>query len=304
MMLGPAFLSTNLHFWHPRMGRISVVGRRSNSQLARLAVIGSRPSDLHAGRHGGHMGAVRKLKPVIEQAQLSLRSRLRCLGITDLGARAVWRNRLTPELANTALQIVQHHGLPDLLGRVLAARGVTVDQVPVFLDPSLKALMPDPSTLMGMDDACRRLADAVQKSERVAIFGDYDVDGACSSALLARYLAQHGIKTRIYIPDRMAEGYGPNVKAMQTLVSEGANLIVTVDCGTTSFEALAALRKLKTDAVVLDHHQADETLPDVYAVVNPNRQDDISGQGHLCAAGVVFMTLVGGDARTAPPRTL
>jgi single-stranded-DNA-specific exonuclease len=143
-----------------------------------------------------------------------------------------------------------------------------------------------------MDRAASRLADAIAAKQPVAIFGDYDVDGACSSALLNRFLAHHDVASRIYIPDRLFEGYGPNVSAIEMLVREGAQLIITVDCGTTSFEPLAAARKLGADVLVIDHHQADERLPNVQAVVNPNRQDDVSGQGMLCAAGVVFLVLV------------
>ncbi len=168
----------------------------------------------------------------------------------------------------------------------------TLETVATDLDPTLKALMPDPSALRDMDKAAARLADAVERNEPVAIFGDYDVDGASSSALLARFLGNHDVRSRIYIPDRIFEGYGPNAAAIEQLVKEGAKLIVTVDCGTTSFEPLAVARKLKTDCIVIDHHQADEKLPDVLAVVNPNRQDDVSGQGTLCAAGVVFLVLV------------
>jgi single-stranded-DNA-specific exonuclease len=214
------------------------------------------------------------------------------LGIGNSARGFQWRERLAPGQRNTALAISQRHGLPDLLGRVLAARGVGIDDVPVMLDPTIKALMPDPSVLQDMDTAANRLADAVVQRQRVAVFGDYDVDGACSSALMARWLAHHGNASRIYIPDRIFEGYGPNPAAIETLVAEGAGLIVTVDCGTTSFEPLAVARKLGTDVIVIDHHQAYERLPDVAAVVNPNRQDDVSGLGHLCAAGVTFMTLV------------
>jgi single-stranded-DNA-specific exonuclease len=162
-----------------------------------------------------------------------------------------------------------------------------------FLAPKLRDLMPDPSTLMDMDAACDRLARAARTGERVAIFGDYDVDGACSSALLARYLEAAGAHPRIHIPDRLIEGYGPNSDAIRMLAGEGATLLVTVDCGTTSHEPLAEASRLGLDVVVLDHHQAPVTLPDVSALVNPNRQDDLSGLGHLCAAGVVFMTLAG-----------
>lgn len=214
------------------------------------------------------------------------------LGVTRSVRGFQWRERLEPDAKLLADAIAQRHGLPELLGRVLAARGVGLDEVDTVLDPTLKALMPDPSTLKGMDAAARRLADAVTKREPVAIFGDYDVDGACSSALLKRFLDHHRVASRIYIPDRIFEGYGPNPAAIETLVKEGARLIVTVDCGTTSFEPLEVAQKLATDVVVVDHHQADERLPEAVAVVNPNRQDCLSGLGHLCAAGVTFMVLV------------
>jgi single-stranded-DNA-specific exonuclease len=214
------------------------------------------------------------------------------LGVESSVKGNVWRERLTPAQSITAATICQRHGLPDLLGRVLAARGVTVNAVPVFLEPTVRALMPDPSTLRDMDKAAARIAKAILEREKVAIFGDYDVDGACSSALLSRYFTHHGIASRIYIPDRITEGYGPNAAAITHLVKDGAGLIVTVDCGTTSFDALAAAKPLGRDVVVIDHHQADDHLPDVHALVNPNRQDDVSGQGHLCAAGVVFLVMV------------
>jgi single-stranded-DNA-specific exonuclease len=235
---------------------------------------------------GAGMAAVRKVKAK-EQADGAY------MGVAQSVRGYRWQERLgSPAAHALATAISQHHGLPDLMGRVLAARDVKLDGVPVFLDPSLKALMPDPSTLRDMDKCAARLADAIETSAPVAIFGDYDVDGACSSALVARFLEHHSTPARIYIPDRIFEGYGPNAAAIETLVKEGAKLIITVDCGTTSFEPLAAAKKLKTDVVIIDHHQADEKLPDVHAVVNPNRQDDISGQGNLCAAGVVFLVLV------------
>lgn len=214
------------------------------------------------------------------------------LGVTASARGFVWRERLSGPGHAMAAAISQRYGLPELLGRVLAARGVDLEDVETFLEPSLKVLMPDPSTLRDMDRAAVRIADAIAKGERVAIFGDYDVDGACSSALMARFCKHHGLNTRIYIPDRLFEGYGPNVSAIEGLIRDGAQLIITVDCGTTSFEPLGHATKLGADVIVIDHHQADETLPDVAAVVNPNRQDDISGQGHLCAAGVVFLVLV------------
>jgi len=143
-----------------------------------------------------------------------------------------------------------------------------------------------------METAVTRLADAVLRREKVAIFGDYDVDGACSAALLAEFLRQCGVPYLIHIPDRITEGYGPNVEAIRALKGEGADLLVTVDCGTASHEPLAEAGRLGLDAIVLDHHQAPEQLPPAHAIVNPNRQDDLSGLGHLCAAGVVFVTLV------------
>lgn len=214
------------------------------------------------------------------------------LGVTDSVRGFEWKERLSGHDHAIATAISQRHGLPDLLGRVLAGRGVGIEDVDVFLDPSLKALMPDPSELRDMDKAAARLADAVDKGENVAIFGDYDVDGACSSALMARFLRHHGIEPRVYIPDRLSEGYGPNPKALEELIKGGASLIVTVDCGTTSFAPLAHAKKLGAEVIVIDHHQSDDTLPDVHSVINPNRQDDMSGQGHLCAAGVVFLVLV------------
>src|SRR5688572_4790524 len=235
------------------------------------------------------MGAAIKAEPARETAR---EAGAAALNVTASARGYVWRERLDRAGAGIALAMSQRYRLPELLGRVLAARGVGLDEVPVALDPSIKALMPDPSTLRDMDAAAARIADAIARRESVAIFGDYDVDGACSCALMARFLAAHGLKPRIYIPDRMTEGYGPNVGAIEALAKDGATLILTLDCGTTSFEPLAAARRLGVDVVVVDHHQADERLPEVAALVNPNRQDDISGLGHLCAAGVVFMLLV------------
>jgi single-stranded-DNA-specific exonuclease len=175
---------------------------------------------------------------------------------------------------------------------VLAGRGVEVDEAVAFLDPTVRALMPDPGVLAGMAVAAARLADAVGRGETVAIFGDYDVDGATSAATLARFLRRGELDPLIHIPDRIFEGYGPNVEAIRALAARGATLLVTVDCGTTSHEPLAEARKLGLDVVVIDHHQADEALPPALAVVNPNRQDDLSQLGHLAAVGLVFMTVV------------
>jgi single-stranded-DNA-specific exonuclease len=175
---------------------------------------------------------------------------------------------------------------------VLAGRGVEVEEAMAFLDPTVRALMPDPGVLAGMAVAAARIADAIGRNETVAIFGDYDVDGATSAATLARFLRHGGLSPLIHIPDRIFEGYGPNVEAIRGLAARGATLLVTVDCGTTSHEPLAEARKLGLDVVVIDHHQADELLPSALAVVNPNRQDDLSQLGHLAAVGLVFMTVV------------
>ncbi|WP_299560745.1 single-stranded-DNA-specific exonuclease RecJ [Enterovirga sp.] len=192
-----------------------------------------------------------------------------------------------------ATAIAQTHGLPDLLARVLAGRGVSVQGAPAFLRPRLRDLLPDPDVLTDMPAAAARLADAADRRQPVAIFGDYDVDGACSAALLAEYLRALGCPVAIHIPDRITEGYGPNVEAVRRLAAEGARLLVTVDCGTAGHEPLAEAARLGLDVVVLDHHGAPDTLPVAAAIVNPNRHDDLSGLGHLCAAGVVFLTLVG-----------
>ncbi len=215
------------------------------------------------------------------------------LGIKNSATGQKWIDRLGVREANTALAIAQHHGISDLVARVMAGRGVSVEAAPEFIDPTLRNLMPDPATLTDMEKAANRIADAIMRRETVAIFGDYDVDGACSSALMARFFKHYGISHSIYIPDRIFEGYGPNPDAMRGLVAKGASLIVTVDCGTNSAPSITAAKEVGANVVVIDHHQVGGDLPDdATAIVNPNREDDISGQGHLCAAGVVFLTLV------------
>ena len=160
------------------------------------------------------------------------------LGVKRSAKGFVWHERLDALNHPAAVAISQRFDLPELLGRVLAGRGVAVDDAEQFLEPSIKALMPDPSTVLDVDAGAARIADAVEANQKVAIFGDYDVDGACSSALMQLFLGAHDIGCRVYIPDRIFEGYGPNPGAMEALVKDGAQLIVTVDCGTTSFEPL------------------------------------------------------------------
>ncbi|MEE1657729.1 single-stranded-DNA-specific exonuclease RecJ [Microvirga sp. CF3062] len=214
------------------------------------------------------------------------------LGVANSALGRTWVERCDAAQSTIALAIAQTHGLPDVLARVLAGRGVGIHDTDGFLNPRLRDLMPDPHKLTDMEAAASRLADAVTRGEKVAIFGDYDVDGACSAALLAEYLRACGVEYAIHIPDRITEGYGPNVDAIRALKEQGADVLVTVDCGTASIEPLAEARRLGLDPLVIDHHQAPEQLPDALAIVNPNRQDDLSGLGHLCAAGVVFLFLV------------
>jgi len=178
------------------------------------------------------------------------------------------------------------------VGRLLAARGVDAERAEAFLNPTLKADLPDPSTVLDMDRAAERLAIAVRGAEPIALFGDYDVDGATSSALLARFLREVGAEPRIYIPDRLREGYGPNIAAMTMLAREGARVIVTVDCGTQAHAALEAAHHAGADVIVCDHHLPGETLPVAFAIVNPNRRDDASGLGQLAAVGVAFLLCV------------
>ncbi|KSV95352.1 single-stranded-DNA-specific exonuclease RecJ [Sinorhizobium sp. GL28] len=229
------------------------------------------------------------------------------LGVEQSISGQRWVSRLDQAGQNRALAISQIHGYSDLLGRVLAGRGVVLDDAASFLDPTLRSLMPDPDTLTDCRKAADRLAVAIKRREKVVVFGDYDVDGAASSALMTRFLRHFGIDAEIYIPDRIFEGYGPNPVAIEQLIDNGAELIVTVDCGSTSDESLAVAAKRGIDVVVIDHHQVGSALPACHALVNPNREDDLSGQGHLCAAGVVYLVLVNalrvlrnaGDGRVA-----
>lgn len=214
------------------------------------------------------------------------------LGVARSLTDKLWRDRLDARGAAQALAIVQRHQLPELLARVLAGRGVEIDAVADFLDPTIRKLLPDPFTVTEMEAAAKRIADAATKGEKVAIFGDYDVDGATSSALLAWHLRHCGLDPLIHIPDRIFEGYGPNSEAVRALAAKGATLLVTVDCGTTSIEPLAEAKCLGMSVVVIDHHQAGTELPEVDALVNPNRLDDLSGLGHLAAVGLVLVTLV------------
>lgn len=184
--------------------------------------------------------------------------------------------------------IAQRSGVPEIVGRILARRGVVPEEAAAHLAPALRDLMPDPSCLRDMDRAAARVLQAVRGRERIAVFADYDVDGGASAALLITWLRALGLGATLYVPDRIEEGYGPNVPAMREL-GAAHDLIVCVDCGTLSHEPLAAAG---CDVVVLDHHLGAETLPPAVAVVNPNRQDERGDLGYLCAAAVVFLLLV------------
>jgi single-stranded-DNA-specific exonuclease len=201
-----------------------------------------------------------------------------------------WAVRDADERAVASL--MQRHQLPEPLARILALRGVMADEVEAFLNPSLKTALPDPSHLLDMDKAVARIVAAVTTGEKIVIWGDYDVDGATSSALLIRYLRALGADPGYYIPDRMKEGYGPNAPALLKLKADGAGLVITVDCGTLAFEPLEAAAAVGLDVIVIDHHQGEARQPKSIAVVNPNRLDETSPHTYLAAVGVAFLVCV------------
>ncbi len=204
------------------------------------------------------------------------------------GRQWVFRNADERQVAALA----QKHELPDVVARILAGRGVALEEAEQFLHPSLKNSLPDPSHLLDMDAAAERVAGAIVSGERIAIFGDYDVDGATSSALLARYFRSVGADPILYIPDRMTEGYGPNAAALLALQKRGATLVITVDCGTMAFEPLAAAHEAGLDVIVIDHHIGEARLPKAYGVVNPNRLDETSPHRQLAAVGLAFLLVI------------
>ncbi|HXP73732.1 MAG TPA: single-stranded-DNA-specific exonuclease RecJ [Stellaceae bacterium] len=202
-----------------------------------------------------------------------------------------WRQRLADDRVGLAL--AQRLSVPEILGRVLAARGIDAESAERFLNPTLREQLPDPSGFKDMDAAVARLVRAVKSSELIAIFGDYDVDGATSAALLRRFLEAAGGRVMVYVPDRLKEGYGPNAPALLKLKSEGVALAVTVDCGITAHAPLAAAAAAGLDVVVVDHHVGEAELPRAVAVVNPNRLDEQNPHGVLAAVGVAFLLAVG-----------
>lgn len=190
-----------------------------------------------------------------------------------------------------ALNLSQKSGLQPLIAQILTSRGITAQDYETFLSPRLRDYLPDPFSLIDMDKAAERIAQAIIDKEKIALFGDYDVDGATSTALMARFLNSFGLQPTLYIPDRIGEGYGPNTPAIEKLC-ETHDFIITLDCGITAFDPLARAKDLKTDIVVLDHHGAEPQLPEGIAIVNPNRLDDTSGQGHMAAVGVTFLAIL------------
>jgi single-stranded-DNA-specific exonuclease len=212
------------------------------------------------------------------------------LGVTSslTGRRWVWR---PGDEDRVGQGIAQALGVPELMGRLLAARGVSAEHAPDFLAPTLRAMLPNPSSLVDMDVAAARLARAVLSGECVGVFGDYDVDGACSSAVMVTVLRDLGCKVLYHVPDRMLEGYGPNAAALRGMAERGASVIVCVDCGTTAHEAFAPLHNM-ADVLVFDHHKAEGPPPRIAATVNPNRMDCGSGLTAICATAVAFIACV------------
>ena len=206
-----------------------------------------------------------------------------------LGKR--WRARLADSWAG--LSLAQAIEVPELVGRVLAARGIAAEDAAEYLDPTLRSLLPDPLHLLDMETAIARLAAALAAGEKIAIFGDYDVDGATSAALLSRFLEAVAGSPTIYIPDRLREGYGPNGTAMRMLAAQDVRVVVTVDCGISAFDALEDAADAGLDVIVVDHHVAEARLPQACAVIDPNRLDDESSHRQLAAVGVAFLLVVG-----------
>jgi single-stranded-DNA-specific exonuclease len=208
------------------------------------------------------------------------------------GKRWLHRGADTPDAERAALAIAQRHGVPDLVARVMAARGVALDDVDRFLNPTLREALPDPSSLKGMAEAVERLTRAISGGEIIGLFADYDVDGATSAALLTRFIVAAGGKAILHVPDRIREGYGPNAEALASLRDRGAGVVVTLDCGIVAFDVLEKTAEAGLDVVVIDHHMAEPSLPRAIAVVNPNRVDETGALGHLAAVGVTFLVTI------------
>ncbi len=213
------------------------------------------------------------------------------LGVEKSLNRREWVYRQSDE--KSIEMLVQRYEIPEILARVLVARKVDFDMIDSFLNPTLKKQLPEPCQLKDMQKAVNRLAESILKGEEIGIMGDYDVDGATSSALLKLFLKSLHIKSHVFIPDR-DDGYGPNAKEMQKFFDKGIRLVVTVDCGMTAFEPIDFGTKLGLDVIILDHHEPEQSLPNAYAVVNPKRLDESKDNPchAMAAVGVVFLTVV------------
>ena len=217
-------------------------------------------------------------------------------GVETSASGASW---IPPQKAKTNLKelFIQEFELTEVVSELLVNRGFDLEDLPNFFDPKIKNLMPDPSILIDMDKTVERIAKAIINKETIGIFGDYDVDGACSSAIIKSYLVSIGSKVEVHIPDRFKEGYGPNKEALLKLKEKGCKLIITVDCGITAFEPLKIAKENNIDVIILDHHITEPSLPEAYAIINPNRFDQEGNLGYLAAAGVCFLTLVALDRK-------
>ena len=200
-----------------------------------------------------------------------------------------WRAR--PGDSRTALALAERFNVPEILGRVLATRGVGLDDAESYMSPTLRELMPQPDAVRDLEKGAARVAKAITDSEAVGIIGDYDVDGMTSTALMVSFLQTAGINPHVHIPHRVTEGYGPSVTAIEALAEAGSTVLITLDCGVMAHDPLTRAADLGMETVVVDHHQAGEHLPDAHAVINPNRHDDTSGLGDLCAAGVALLLI-------------
>ncbi len=217
-------------------------------------------------------------------------------GVEKSVSGASW---IAPKKAKENLKdlFIQEFDLSEAMSELLVNRNFNIEELTNFFDPKIKNLMPDPLVLKDMDKTIERLLKAVLNKETIGIFGDYDVDGACSSAIIYSYLIKLGCKVEVHIPDRFTEGYGPNTQALMKLKEQGCNLIITVDCGITAFEPLKKANEENIDIIIIDHHITEPNLPEAYSIINPNRFDEESKLGYLAAAGVCFLTLVALDRK-------
>ena len=189
--------------------------------------------------------------------------------------------------------ISQKFEVSNLIAKLFSIRNISIDDIASYLNPTLKDNMPDPNILMDMEKACERILVALKNNEKIAIFGDYDVDGSTSTSCLIKYFNLLGVEVVYHIPDRFTEGYGPNKEAFQKFIDQNINIIFTLDCGTLAYNEIKFAKDNNIDVIVIDHHQPEINLPEAYAMINPNRLDDTTNLGYLAAVGVTFMFIVG-----------